>query len=155
MARRLWLLRHGDAEPYGTRPDAERPLTARGEEQARAAGAALRALGVVPSGFHTSPRVRAQETARLAGEGLGAEPVVHAPLSAGFEARDALALVAAEQDETDVLIVGHEPDFSQIVHDLTGARIDMKKGGVACVRLDGSRGELIILLRPRELRAIR
>jgi phosphohistidine phosphatase len=80
---------------------------------------------------------------------------VHAPLACGFEAADALVLVAAADDEADLLIVGHEPDFSQIVHDLTGARIDMKKGGVACVRLDGSRGELIILLRPRELRAIR
>jgi phosphohistidine phosphatase len=37
------------------------------------------------------------------------------------------------------------------VHDLTGARIDMKKGGVAGVRMDGTRGELIVLLRPREL----
>jgi phosphohistidine phosphatase len=50
-----------------------------------------------------------------------------------------------------VLVIGHEPDFSQIVHDLTGARLDFKKGGIAAVRLDGARGELIALLRPREL----
>jgi phosphohistidine phosphatase len=37
------------------------------------------------------------------------------------------------------------------VHDLTGAQIDMKKGGVAGIRFDGGRGELIVLLRPREL----
>jgi phosphohistidine phosphatase len=37
------------------------------------------------------------------------------------------------------------------VHDLTGARIDLKKGGIAGVRLDGTSGELIALLRPREL----
>ena len=53
-----------------------------------------------------------------------------------------------------MLVVGHEPDFSQVVHDLTGARIDFKKGGVAGVRLDGTRGELIVLLRPRELERI-
>jgi phosphohistidine phosphatase len=50
-----------------------------------------------------------------------------------------------------VLIVGHDPDFSQVVHDLSGARIDLKKGGIAALRMDGSRAELIVLLRPREL----
>ena len=54
----------------------------------------------------------------------------------------------------DVLLVGHEPDFSQVVQDLTGARVDLKKGGVAAVRLDGSRAELIALLRPRDLQAL-
>jgi len=54
-------------------------------------------------------------------------------------------------DDARVLVVGHEPDFSQVVHDLTGAQIDMKKGGVAGLRVDGGRGELIVLLRPREL----
>jgi phosphohistidine phosphatase len=49
------------------------------------------------------------------------------------------------------MVVGHEPDFSQIVHDLTGARIDLKKGGVAAVRLVPGRAELIVLLRPREI----
>ena len=53
-----------------------------------------------------------------------------------------------------VLVVGHEPDFSQVVHDLTGARIDLKKGGVAAVRLDGTGAELFDLLRPKELEAI-
>jgi phosphohistidine phosphatase len=54
-----------------------------------------------------------------------------------------------------VLLVGHEPDFSQIVHDLGGGRIDMKKGGIAGLRLEGARGELIVLLRPRELSRVR
>ena len=60
-----------------------------------------------------------------------------------------------EDGDGRVLVVGHEPDFSQVVYDLTGARIDMKKGGIAGVRLDGARGELIVLLRPRELEAMR
>jgi phosphohistidine phosphatase len=54
-----------------------------------------------------------------------------------------------------VLFVGHDPDFTQVVFDLTGARVDLKKGGVAGVRLRGSRrGELLVLLRPRELALI-
>jgi len=57
-------------------------------------------------------------------------------------------------DDARVLVVGHEPDFSQTVFDFTGGRVDLKKGGVAAVRVDGTRGELIDLLRPRELEEI-
>jgi phosphohistidine phosphatase len=151
MAQQLWLLRHGEAEPHDARPDAERRLTDRGREQARAAGCALAALKVQMHLAFTSPRVRARDTAVLACEPLGVEPTEHAPLGGGFSVDDALELVAAAGTDQRVLVVGHEPDFSQVVHDLTGARIDLKKGGIAGVRLDGTRGELIVLLRPREL----
>ncbi len=40
------------------------------------------------------------------------------------------------------------------VLDLTGARVDFKKGGVAAVRVRPGRGELLALLRPRELEAL-
>ena len=50
----------------------------------------------------------------------------------------------------DVLLVGHDPSFSLLLHDLTGAQARMRKGGLAAV----SKGELISLLRPSELAAI-
>jgi phosphohistidine phosphatase len=156
MARQLWFLRHGDAEPHGTRPDPERRLTERGEQQARAAGSALKALGVEPAVIYTSPKVRARDTAVFAAEALGVEPIEHAALAGGFDARQALELALSDEEgDGRVLVVGHEPDFSQVVGDLTGARIDMKKGGIAGVRLDGGRGELIVLLRPRDLVTMR
>ncbi|HEX7301143.1 MAG TPA: phosphohistidine phosphatase SixA [Solirubrobacteraceae bacterium] len=151
MAEQLWLLRHGEAEPHDARPDAERRLTERGREQARIAGCALAALTVEVHLAFTSPKVRARDTALIACEQLGVEPVEHAPLAEGFDAEEALALMAAAGADQRVLVVGHEPDFSQVVHDLTGGRIDLKKGGIAAVRLDGTRGELVVLLRPREL----
>ncbi|MEY2534063.1 MAG: phosphohistidine phosphatase [bacterium] len=151
MAQQLWLLRHGEAEPHDAAPDAERKLTERGRDQARAAGRALAALEVEFHLAFTSPKVRALDTARIACEILGVEPIVHKPLAAGFDREDALELLAAAAPDQRVLVVGHEPDFSQVVHDLTGGRIDLKKGGVAAVRLDGTRGELIVLMRPREL----
>jgi len=150
MAHELWLLRHGDAEPHGTRPDAERRLTELGEREAQAAGAALRELHVEPTAVFTSPRVRALQTAKLACASLGIEPVVHEPLSAGFTAQEALTLCAGLEV---VLIIGHQPDFGQIVHDLTGARPELATGGVAGVRLDDG-GTLLTLLRPRALRLI-
>ena len=109
-----------------------------------------------PALVYTSPKVRARDTAVLACVALNVQPMEHAPLTSGFDAREALMLAESDEDgDGRVLVVGHEPDFSTVVHDLTGARIDMKKGGIAGVRLDGSRGELIVLLRPRELEAMR
>src|SRR5436305_14192764 len=60
----IWFLRHGDAED--TSPDEDRRLTDKGKRQARAAGAALAALGVELDGCLTSPKVGAHETATLA-----------------------------------------------------------------------------------------
>jgi phosphohistidine phosphatase len=154
MAQQLWLLRHGEAEPHDARPDDERRLTDRGREQARAAGSALAALKVKIHLAFTSPKVRARDTARIACEAIGVEPIEHAPLAGGFDVDDALELIGAAGPDQRVLVVGHEPDFSQVVHDLTGGRVDLKKGGIAAVRLDGRRGELIVLLRPRELERI-
>jgi phosphohistidine phosphatase len=72
------------------------------------------------------------------------------PLAGGFDGTAALDLCGPEHGDR-VLIVGHEPDFSQIVYDLTGARIDMKKGGLAGIRIGSLRRELIVLMRPHEL----
>ena len=154
MAKQLWLLRHGEAEPHDAREDSARRLTARGERQAEAAGAALARLGIEFEAAFTSPRVRAADTAKLACQALGVEPAVHEPLSGSFDRDDALALLEGFDGDARVLVVGHEPDFSQVVHDLTGARVDLKKGGVAAVRMDGSSGDMAVLLRPRELETL-
>ncbi len=151
MAQQLWFLRHGEAEPHGARPDPERRLTPRGEEQSRAAGRALAALELNFQLVVTSPRVRALDTARLACEALGCEHVVDEALSSGFDVHGALELAAAAGEDKRVLFVGHNPDFAEIVGDLTGAAIELKKGGIAAVRRHGHRGELIALVRPREI----
>jgi len=148
MAAQLWLLRHGEAEPHAADDDSRR-LTPRGEDQARSAGRGLAALELVFHAVYTSPKERARRTAVLACEALKAEPVVYPPLREGFDARDARELLALALDQR-VLVVGHNPDFAQVVYDMTGARVDFKKGGVAGVR----ERELIALLRPRELERI-
>lgn len=140
----IWLLRHGDAEQGS--PDAARPLTDKGRRQARAAGAALEALGVKLDACLTSPKLRAAETAALACEPLGVAPRDEPMLAGGRF--DPIELAAGLGDE--VLLVGHEPDFSTAVHDVTGGEVRLKKGGLAGV--DG--GELIVLMRPAELKRI-
>jgi phosphohistidine phosphatase len=140
----LWLLRHGDAAEGS--PDTERPLTDKGREQARAVGAALKALGVQLDACLTSPMLRAAETARLVCEPLGVEPQLEPKLAGGPFDAEALAAGLGEE----VLLVGHDPDFSMAVHSLTGAQVRLKKGGLAGIE----KGELMTLLRPKELELI-
>jgi phosphohistidine phosphatase len=140
----IYLLRHGDAED-GDGDDAARRLTPKGERQGKAAGRALAALEAAVDACLTSPRVRATETARLACEPLEIEPKTATELSGG--SFDALALAAGRGN---VLLVGHEPDFSGEVARLTGAKVKMRKGGLAII--DGS--TLMALLRPTDLAAI-
>jgi phosphohistidine phosphatase len=163
MARQLWLLRHAEAEPHGTRADAARRLTGRGRAQARAAGVAIERLRVDFDAVLFSPRVRARQTAELAAEAWSESQrallTVHAPLGQDFDAIQALDALSAVPADGRLLLVGHEPDVSRVVGGLTGARADIKKGGLAIVRLDVSAadpagGELVALLRPRELALI-
>jgi phosphohistidine phosphatase len=138
----IWLLRHGDAEQGS--PDFDRRMTKKGERQAITAGEALRKLGVRIDACLASPKLRAAETARLACEPLGVEVTLEPALEGGPFDPETLAAGRGE-----VLLVGHEPDFSQAVRDLTGARVQLKKGGLA--GLEGR--ELKVLLRPKELSA--
>ncbi len=166
MARQLWLLRHADAEPHGTRADAERRLTARGQRQARAAGIAIERLGVAFDEVLVSPKERARRTAELVAAGWSAEQRAllceYPPLAGGFDARRALdVLVGIPIQDGRLLLVGHEPDLSLVAAELTGTRIDLKKGGLAVVRLEGGAtrpdgvvGEIVVLMRPRELALI-
>jgi phosphohistidine phosphatase len=154
VAQQLWLLRHGEAVPHESKPDSERELTARGERQSIAAGEGLARLGVEFEACYTSPKVRAFDTARLACRALNIEPEIAEVLTNGFGPDDARELLLAHGPDARVLVVGHEPSFSQVVHDLTGGRVDFKKGGVAAVRMLPGSAELLVLLRPRELESL-
>jgi phosphohistidine phosphatase len=158
MARQLWLLRHAEAEPHGTREDSERRLTERGEQQARAAGVALERLGASFEAVLFSPKARAHQTAELAAQAWPEDQrgrlAPHEPLASGFGAAQALDAMAGLGGDGRLLLVGHEPDLSRVIGELTGGAVDLKKGGLAVVRLEGSRGELLILMRPREIALI-
>jgi phosphohistidine phosphatase len=140
----IYLLRHGEAEG-GDGDDAARELTPKGERQARTAGKALAAMGAEIATCLTSPKIRAADTAHLACEALSREPEAANELRGG--PFDSLALAAGRGG---VLLVGHEPDFSNEVARLTGSRVKLRKGGLAIV--DDS--TLIALLGPRDLAAL-
>ena len=137
------MLRH--AEAAEGRPDEARPLTPRGLDQARTAGAALARLGVQIDACLSSPKRRAIETAQLACEPLGIEITTEPALAGSGYDPERLAAGLG-----DVMIVGHNPAMSNVLRDMTGARVEFRKGGIAAVR----RGELLLLMTPTELSAI-
>jgi phosphohistidine phosphatase len=141
----IWLLRHGDAEDGVGKPDAERELTEKGQRQSVNAGRAMKVLGAELDVCLTSPKARAKQTAELACEALGC-PIEEDERLAGGDF-DPLELAAGRGE---VMLVGHEPDFSGAVAMLTGSRVKMKKGGIAA--LDGHL--LHALLRPKDLKEI-
>ncbi len=139
----LWLLRH--AEAVDGIPDEDRALTERGIRQATDAGRALQAIGAAIDVCLSSPKLRAVQTAELACEALSVEVETEQRLAG--QPVDVEDLIAGRGN---VLLVGHDPSFTLIVHDLTGAQARMKKGGAAAI----AKGELITLLRPTDLSAI-
>lgn len=141
----IWILRHGDAEPHEGKPDADRDLTEKGEQQSVNAGRALKKLGVELNVCLTSPKLRAKRTADLACDVLGVQVEIDDRLKGGDF--DPLELAAGRGE---VMLVGHEPDCSQAVALATGSRVKMKKGGLA-----GFDDHVLhLLMRPKELRQI-
>lgn len=140
----IYLLRHGEAE-QGDGDDAARRLTARGERQSEDAGKALARLGIEVDACLTSPKLRAAGTARLACRVLEVEPELAAGLSGGQLDSGDLAVGRGA-----TMLVGHEPSFSDEIARLTGAKVKLRKGGLAIV--DGN--TLVALLRPDDLAAI-
>jgi phosphohistidine phosphatase len=139
MTTELYLLRHahaGDpAKWHGA--DFDRPLSARGREQASRLGVFLAATGFAPDAIVTSPRIRALQTAELVAERLGAtwrvDDRLADPLSTGVLER----ILTDAGDPSRPVLVGHDPDFSELVGLLTGAsRIAMRKGSLARIDVE-------------------
>ncbi|WP_223484373.1 phosphohistidine phosphatase SixA [Pseudomonas sp. A-RE-19] len=103
---KLWVLRHGEAEPHDTRPDSERKLTAHGRVEVLRTAAEL--IGQPLTAIYASPFLRAQETALLVREALGFEPEIR---TVDWLTPDTDPDKVAEQlvSVSDVLLVSHNP----------------------------------------------
>ena len=114
MLNRLYLVRHAHSDPGD--PDSLRPLSARGKEQARELGELL--ADVAADAVFASPLLRARETAAAIARAAGLELRIDERLAPGATAEDVLA--AVEGAGATVVVVGHQPDCSEIAAALTG-----------------------------------
>ena len=170
----LYLLRHGiavdrDAADIGS--DADRPLTAKGERRMLREANAMQALGLEFGEIFTSPLVRAEQTAGIIAQAYEAQgKVVTTEALApglGFGARldqqSPIVALLRQRALESALLVGHEPDLSHLASLLLTAnlnlKLQLKKGGLCAINVHDlttcTENELLWLLAPRQLRAIR
>lgn len=136
----LYLLRHADAGDPDAWPgdDADRPLSDKGRRQAASLGRFLAARGVSFDAILSSPKARAMETAQLVADSVAdsvkADVTADDRLGERFDVGD-LAAVIEDAGVRRLLVVGHDPDFSDLCATLSGAAyLPLKKGALA--RLD-------------------
>jgi phosphohistidine phosphatase len=130
----IYLLRHGVAESQSTTgADADRELTDEGRQKVREVMKAAARAGVAPSLVISSPYRRAASTARIAVEVLGSKSdfLRSNALTPDRDPEAVWEEIRVHRHETAVLLVGHEPLFSELGAYLLGApelHIDFKKG---------------------------
>ncbi len=135
----LHLLRHAHAgDPYAwDGPDAARPLTDKGRSQAERVGRFLQGIGFTSEGVITSPKVRAEETARIVAELLDLPLVIDDRLAESFDLATVEAILDDHGTPERPVLVGHDPDFSELLAVLCGAvGIPMRKGAFARIEVD-------------------
>lgn len=153
---RLYLFRHAEAS-YDAPDDFDRVLTDRGRRRTQTAARAMKRLGVAPRQVISSPRVRARQTAEILAEGLVVPLDIHEELDFGFNVRIAEALARRTLPD-DVMLVGHNPSFEEVVMTITGANVRVKKGSL--IRIDFEvvssplHGELMWLIAPKVFDAL-
>lgn len=129
----LYLLRHahaGDSSKWDG-PDSERPLSPKGRRQAERLGSFLAERGFAPDAIVTSPKLRALQTAQLVGDALGIAVSVDDRLAGPLEPDD-VGDIAERVGGTSVVLVGHDPDFSDLCAALSGTEfLPMRKGTLA------------------------
>jgi phosphohistidine phosphatase len=164
--RELLLMRHGKSDwEADFESDLERPLAKRGRKAAARMGRFLAAVGRVPDLVLCSPAARARETVEIAAvAGEWGCPVEVVEGLYGGDAEGVIeTLIQVPEEQARVMVVGHEPVWSQLVARLTGGgAVAMPTAAVASVRfldcgwaeLAPGRGTLQWLVTPRLLEGL-
>jgi phosphohistidine phosphatase len=138
-ATELYLLRHahaGDPSAWDG-PDAARPLSDKGEQQSERLGAFLAGIGFRPDAVITSPKVRAARTAEIVAAHLGVGVAVDERLAGSLGLAAVEAILRDAGDPRRAVLVGHDPDFTDLVSELCGTReIPMRKGALARIDIE-------------------
>jgi phosphohistidine phosphatase len=154
----LYLLRHAHAESDENIPDERRELTEEGRVNAQAVANMFRRQPLNIHTLYTSPRIRAIQTAEIVSPVLGVMPTINSLLDFNFSIGALSELLRDIPPYGDVMLVGHEPTFSECIRALTGASIQMKKCGLARVDLMTTRapyrGDLLWLVPPKIVRGL-
>ena len=134
----LHLVRHADAGDPGAwkGPDATRPLSEKGRTQAERLGVFLADHDVRPDAVITSPKLRAAQTAEIVAGHLGVDVATDDRLAGPLDLARLDAVLDDAKDPDRPMLFGHDPDFSDLVAELCGADVPMRKGALAKIEVD-------------------
>jgi phosphohistidine phosphatase len=165
MGYELYIMRHGiavDRGSAGFSDDTKRPLTPEGKKKMKEIASGLVRLGFDADWIVTSPLIRSAETAEIvAGELAPSVPRDFCDaLRPGGSPEALITFLARHVNRKRVLVVGHEPDLSELAARLMGAgrhaNLAFKKGGCCLISFDEfppkSPGQLVWWLTPKLIR---
>lgn len=144
-ATRLYLMRHGVAEPHSLHGDAGRRLTPAGEARIERA-ASLLAQFVKVDVVWSSPYVRAVATAKLVAEALGVSRATYAALVPGASLTDLKQVLASSHTHGARFVVSHQPNLGRWLRELTGVEVAFPPGTVAALDVDRIRPRGAVLV---------
>lgn len=151
MKRTLLLVRHAKSSwDEVALPDRERPLSERGKRDAPLMGERLARDGVKPDLILSSPACRALSTARLIAAALDylADILVDDRLYA-CDAKTLLGVIAELGDDLKrVMIVGHNPELTELAHRFSREITRMPTCAVAQFTFDGMPWSAIAGVKP-------
>jgi phosphohistidine phosphatase len=132
----LVVLRHAKSAYPSNVEDVDRPLADRGRRDAPAAGRWLRAHAPGIDLTVCSPATRARQTWALVDAELAGEPECRLDDRIYGASVEELLVVVHELPvgARTVLLVGHDPGVSDLVHALTGHEFEFKTSSVAVMR---------------------
>lgn len=163
----IYLVRHAIAanrDPERWPDDRDRPLTPKGIQRFRRAAKGLGAVAPTVDLVFSSPLERAWRTAVILREELRwPDPAAWPQLEPDRSPQQVVLALGPHSSRASVALVGHEPALSTLLSFLLAGSPDaveseLKKGGVACVSVEGrprsGSATLRWLLTPRMLRAL-
>jgi len=151
----LYLLRHGVAaerDEWQGKDDELRPLTPKGIARMEAEAKTLKRFDLKVDEIVSSPLTRAVQTAKIVADALNLKVVESQLLKPGFDQKTLATLLREHGSAQHIMVVGHEPDFSNVIGQIIGGGDgEMRKGGIACCELSSTqppKGMLKCLLPP-------
>ena len=162
-------MRHGEAgqRSASLAGDRKRPLTSSGKLEVSEIAKALKKIGLKFDLVITSPLKRAYDTAAIVSKvfNISNKVQIWNELAPEGQKTDLYRKISELQEESIVLMVGHQPLLGEIANDMihrgksSPCNLVLKKGGVMRIRLlkrsSVPRGELRWLISPGLLRDVK
>jgi len=151
---KLYFIRHAEAEAH-CEDDRGRALSAKGREQTDRVASFLKKANILDALILSSPFKRAKQTATILSKRVGnAGPEIVDWLGCGMAPETCMSqLSQTKAGERPIILVGHEPDFSETIAAWIGAStgdlLHIRKASVthldiSAFTIEGARLEFLV-----------